>query len=657
MGISAVFAFGQFLNEDTLFASVRALPAAACVTFACDTGKLHLETYRQVSIRHRSDTAEARRAVPQLLCAAVESQTAEGRVGLSLSGGLDARTILGIAPNPSSIQTVSVGVQGSIDHRGAAELARIVGAPHHAHILDERFLQSFETHLREMILLTDGHYLDQGIVMPTLQTYRDLGIDVLLRGHGGELLHMDKAYAYSMDSEGLGASNGDIEGWLYRHLSAYMLEDVPLKVFSAERRALARQALDAAIAKQPEVDVPAQRVWQLFLTERLHRETALSMHKFWCFCRVRLPYLDPQFVDAVMELAPRDKIGAGLQCEILRAYRPEFLVVPNSNTGARPDAGEWAAAFARLRLRAYARLRVPGYQPYERLGLWLSRQLRPMVERILLGESALDRGVFDADAVKQLLASTSTIGESHVLHNASSFSNWVSKCSRGPCAGACAAFEQLNQGMQLRLPTSCLSGSCASVLSRSSVVDRDAPESRVKSIGRRDAAGGRMAGGSPAATGVVTTHVSPAATASRTLFWTPRDNCRGATATHESHRNGRISGTRPVTVIDPLAVASCRSLRGGSAPARTSVAFGLDVSTCGQTSLASHSAACTFGAYEKTPENTTWAAPGWCPILDGRRNVSTSIPFAMATTRSSEPRRSARSRSLTTLVANACRTA
>ena len=404
LGIAQFFAFGQFLNEDTLFANVRALPAAACATFACNTGELRLETYRQVSIRHRSGTAEARHAVPQLLRAAVESQTAEGRVGLSLSGGLDARTILGLAPNPSSMQTVSVGVQGSIDHRGASELSRIVGAPHHAHILDERFLQSFEAHLHEMILLTDGHYLDQGIVMPTLQTYRDLGIDVLLRGHGGELLHMDKAYAYSMDSDGLGASNGDIEGWLYRHLSAYMLADVPLKVFSAERRALARQALDAAIAKQPEVDVPAQRVWQLFLTERLHRETALSMHKFWCFCRVRLPYLDPQFVDAVMELAPRDKIGAGLQCEILRAYRPEFLVVANSNTGARPDASEWATAFARLRLRAYAKLRVPGYQPYERLGLWLSGPLRPMVERILLGESALDRGVFDADGVKQLLA-------------------------------------------------------------------------------------------------------------------------------------------------------------------------------------------------------------------------------------------------------------
>ena len=35
-------------------------------------------------------------------------------------------------------------------------------------------------------------------------------------------------------------------------------------------------------------------------------------------------------------------------------------------------------------MKAYAKLGVPGYQPYERLGLWLRTQLRPYLEEVLL---------------------------------------------------------------------------------------------------------------------------------------------------------------------------------------------------------------------------------------------------------------------------------
>ena len=52
---------------------------------------------------------------------------------------------------------------------------------------------------RAMVRLTDGHYLSQCIVMPTLPVYRDLGVQVLLRGHAGELMHMTKAYNFSLD--------------------------------------------------------------------------------------------------------------------------------------------------------------------------------------------------------------------------------------------------------------------------------------------------------------------------------------------------------------------------------------------------------------------------------------------------------------------------
>src|SRR4029079_6143573 len=99
-----------------------------------------------------------------------------GPYGLWLSGGLDARTILAAVPSQVSLTTVSLGMPGSMDHDAAAVLSAIANRPPHQHMVDQAFLATFEESLRQMVRLTDGHYLDQGIVMTTLPLYRELGI-------------------------------------------------------------------------------------------------------------------------------------------------------------------------------------------------------------------------------------------------------------------------------------------------------------------------------------------------------------------------------------------------------------------------------------------------------------------------------------------------
>jgi hypothetical protein len=145
------------------------------------------------------------------------------------------------------------------------------------------------------------------------------------------------------------------------------------------------------------------RVWPLFLTQRLHRETALSMHKFGCFATVRLPYLDNDVVSDLLAMPARMKLGGDLQYRILDHRRPDFLRVVNSNTGARMGAGPVETGLAQLRLRVYAKLGLPGYQPYERLGLWLRRELRPFAERTLFADRFLGQGLFRPEVVKAVV--------------------------------------------------------------------------------------------------------------------------------------------------------------------------------------------------------------------------------------------------------------
>jgi len=404
-GVASFFSFGYFFGDATFLRGVRAIPAATVATFQAVSGdyqERHYWRLRPGSLTGSAD--ELAEAFQQRFVEAVERRTRPGeRLGLSLSGGLDARAILGVVPGGRDLKTVSLGIDGSLDHRSASELAKLAGVPHHPFVLDQQFLGQFERHLREMVALTDGHYLDQGIVMATMPLYRQLGIDYLMRGHGGELLHMRKAYAFSLDASAVGASESELHAWLLDRLTAYMLGGVPDDLFTIDLRESARAILDRSLARCVPADRPVDRVWQLFLNERLHRETPLSMQVFGAFATVRQPYIDNDIIDVVFSLPASMKIGDELQTRLLRQRRPEFLDVINSNTGARMGAGRVETSLATLRLKVGAKLGWKGYQPYERLGLWLKRELRGLVESTVTSERLLSSGLVRPDVVRRVV--------------------------------------------------------------------------------------------------------------------------------------------------------------------------------------------------------------------------------------------------------------
>jgi asparagine synthase (glutamine-hydrolysing) len=333
---------------------------------------------------------------------------ADGVLGLSLSGGLDARTILGLAPSNTAITCVSLGIPGSIDHRAAGALATLAGQPHRELTLDGDFLGRFPELLWRMADLTDGQYLDQGIVLSTLPAYRELGIRTLLRGHAGELMHMSKAYAFSVDEKALRlTTKAALVDWLWQHLTGYMIGGVDRLEnaggFAGRLRELARGALERQVSAWDHVEPVPQRIWRLFVAERLRRETAASLHLFRNYVEVRVPFLEPALVEALLAAPPSLKVRDDIQSFVLRRHRPEFLDVVNANTGAPLAAGRLKTAIGRAKLRAYGKLGVPGYQPYERLGLWLARDLQPLLRRTLLDDAFLDRGILDRSAISSLI--------------------------------------------------------------------------------------------------------------------------------------------------------------------------------------------------------------------------------------------------------------
>src|SRR5439155_24719304 len=153
-GVAQFFTFGQLLGEDTLLDGVRLLPAAGLLTYEADTGRLTLDRYWRLQSRPAPrGTAETLDRIDAAFARAVDRCTADtAGLGLSLSGGMDARTILAVADRP--LTTLSLGMDGSMDHRSAAAMAGLVGCPHHQVVLGEQFLSEYESHLRPMARLT-----------------------------------------------------------------------------------------------------------------------------------------------------------------------------------------------------------------------------------------------------------------------------------------------------------------------------------------------------------------------------------------------------------------------------------------------------------------------------------------------------------------------
>jgi asparagine synthase (glutamine-hydrolysing) len=411
-GTAQFFTFGQLLGEETLLEGVRVLPAGTCLIYDLDSGRVTMERC-WVGRAHAPSNGRTGEELVEGICEAF-ARSVDRRVrdteglGLSLSGGLDARTILAAIDHERvPITTVSIGIAGSLDHRSASELSGLTNRRHHCYTLDDRFLGDFERHVRRMVHLTDGQYLSQCIVMPTLPVYRELGIKVLMRGHGGELMHMDKAYNFSLDREALGIRDEtELEAWLFRHLQAYMLQQLDGPLFAPEYQpeieSQARESLRSCLEESAGIEPPLQRVWHLFLMQRLRRETALSLVKFNSVVEVRLPYLDNDLVELLLAAPPELKLGDQIQSRILRRHRPEFLNVVNSNTGTRLGAGPWRRRLATARMRLLGKLGVRGYQPYERLGRWLRQELRGLVQRVLLVDRCLGRGIFDPQAIRRV---------------------------------------------------------------------------------------------------------------------------------------------------------------------------------------------------------------------------------------------------------------
>lgn len=419
-GIAQFFTYGQYINNRTSFESIKVLSPRRHLIYSVDTDSVEQCDY-QDNFSHSARLDGRARvsddlwidSIAEAFYDSVQRRSEDTQnLGVSLSGGLDARSILAcIKTNtPQNIVSIAMGISGCGDHRLATQLAQRFGSTHYNYVLNTDFLRDYPRYFEEMVKLTDGQYLSTAIVIPTLDFYRDKNVRVLMRGHAGELMHMTKAYAFSLKEAELPGlhSRQAVLDWCVSHLKSFMLDGVEkplLKGVSVQEfNSFGPEGLDKSISLCDDFPDAASILWQLFLDMRVHREISLSLKKFGSRVEVRLPFLD-KTLHEIMSAAPCSLLtGEAVEKRILERYRSDFLEVKNVNTGTYIGAGKWRQEISHFYQRVMAKLGAPGYQPYERMGLWLRRELKEYVSSLVLSQQNLDGGLFNPDTLRWIIA-------------------------------------------------------------------------------------------------------------------------------------------------------------------------------------------------------------------------------------------------------------
>jgi len=407
--------FGFPLGAKTLARGVELLPPGCVLTYRLDSGNVAITRHSSIADSFEPWTGTRDAFFDRLTDAfhgAVERAfDGDHAFGLALSGGLDSRAMLSaVNGRASALTTYTLGVDGCADQVIAGRLSAIAGTQHRFFEVGHQYLADFIPNLERMVSLTDGMYVSHGLTeILALQFLSTTPIEVLLRGHGGELAKTDTAWPFHTDVRIRAMRDaGDVVPYLLQRMN-YISAGVDFReLFTPEwARDIAdgpRGSLEASV-RGVELS-PSDLCTYLYVTEHHRRSSIPSLELFRDRVEVRLPYFDPQFMDLLLRAPAPWREGVEIHRVLTRRGDRRLLRVRNSNTGAPGDAGPLVEAALDKLNTVLRRLNVYGYRHYHQFDAWMRAQLLEHVESALLERQALQRGIFREDGLRALIEQT-----------------------------------------------------------------------------------------------------------------------------------------------------------------------------------------------------------------------------------------------------------
>lgn len=406
--------FQRLVGDRTFFEGVHLLPYGSILRFDRVNNNLdvsHYWDFDQIP-GWPSDAIfdDAVAETGRLLRQAVTVRTrGDHRVGVYLSGGLDSRTLLGLASQiRSPAVSLTYGVPGCRDACYAERIARRMGSPHHFFPLaDGRWVRDevgFHLEVTEgFVTWTHSH------AAITLRPAREL-MDVNLTGFNGDQLLGARAIEHSQAA--LSAVDDlDFAARMYGHFTHDYawpgLTEAEEKLLFAEKfyPQIQDRAFHSLMRTLTTLNDHGYSHRIDYLTS-VYQGTRLSnMNVVYqrAFFEARYPFCDYKLVDWVYSMPPHYRLGDRLYLTVINGEIPKVTWIPR-DTDERlltrhRTIREIHALWQKARRRITGQRRRAISEDPEG---WLRRDLRDWAEDLLLGPRTLERGFYNPAFLRSL---------------------------------------------------------------------------------------------------------------------------------------------------------------------------------------------------------------------------------------------------------------
>jgi len=430
-GMSQFFSLNFIMQDRTWLKEIKILRPASIITFENDN--LNKRTYWSLNLKEDNQGFNRKDALNQahfLVRQAVQRQIKDDiPKTLSLSGGLDSRTIIGAtAQLGHKIPTFTFGIPDCPDQKLAKAIADACG-------MENRFFELSPDFLKKWAKL--GVWLTEGMnncinfhgieFTPEIQKQAAIVLNGFM---GGELFGFVSLFALKL----LFQKNS--KNWINSFFTQInhpfsVSEEKNLfqKEYYSQIKDIAFQSLSKIIHESPALS-PFNEFYYFRFTEQASKSFLYGLLLDNNLVEYRVPFCDYDLVDFVSTIPPKEKALAIFHRRLVTEKFPPLGSIPYQRTGLPVSSNVTSILLRKTKEHLRQKFLKSGedrrrYSDYDN---WMRHELKELLITILLSERFLSRGYFNPDYVKRMM-------EQHF----SGKQNWSSQL------GSLITFELWNQ--------------------------------------------------------------------------------------------------------------------------------------------------------------------------------------------------------------------
>jgi asparagine synthase (glutamine-hydrolysing) len=402
-GVGEYLVYDCVLGNRTFFENVRLIPPAS--VWRWTKSGIHKASYHDpAALEAQPELAPGEFAERFIgtFKSVVPRYFSGGRAGLSLTGGLDTRSILAVSkPAPGELPCYTFGGSSRdiYDVRFAPLVARAAGQPHQILSMDiDQYLKDYPDIVERMIYLSDGlGSVVQADMLYFNQRARDVSPVRITGKYGSQVLKKVLGFQDRSPYDGLPSAE-----------FAPRLEEA--------RETVRKLPKDNAFSFFLHVELPW--LWNGILSVESSQVD------------VRSPFLDNDLIRLAYQAPPLDKLaGERIQLELIGRFNPALLKVPSTSAhrGSAPYFMRKLQKAMTIADKLYIRERLPyglthkvakidrvvrhlhvdrwliGRTEFRRYRTWFRDQLSPYLRDILTSSRAKGRPFWDHAVLSRLL--------------------------------------------------------------------------------------------------------------------------------------------------------------------------------------------------------------------------------------------------------------